>query len=332
MRSIVALILGIILALAGASAEAYLHAEGSYTVGATATDNRDITISPSFQPTLVVIKCNAAQEAVWTIPGLGADQTTTFSNTAAVVTNRIQAFNANGFQVGTSTAVQTTNSTCYYAAFANDSHNDFTVGTYTGNGSDSRNIIISPAFQPGLVWIHPSTDVAQAGVWRSAAHTGDDSSRFAGTSPNITNAIQAFNADGFQVGTHATVNSNAVVYAYVAFKSIPTFNDSGSFTGNTAVDNRDITTIANPTFVFLHSAASSSSAYACMRFGGIAGDASWSVQATAATTDQIQALTSTGFQLGTSICVNHNAQTLYWWAMKAPTYQLRRHMRAVRFQ
>jgi concanavalin A-like lectin/glucanase superfamily protein len=303
---------------AGGGAAPYLMATGSYAVGGSASDDRDITISPAFTPEVVVIKCDGAVEAVWTIAAL-LTSSTTFSNTAVPATNRIQAFNADGFQVGTSTSVQNLNSTCYYTAFANGPGNGLAVGTYTGNGSDDRDITISPAFSPQMVWIHYTAGVTQSGVWRSTAHTGDDASKFAASTANLANAIQGFHAAGFTVGTDGTTNTNTATYAYVAFKAVTDYNDTGTFTGDgSTVDDRDIASINTPTFGFIKTARSTSAGPACARWGGVAGDLSWRVDATAPAANNIQAFQTTGFQVGTTTCSNDNAQSLYWWMTKTP--------------
>lgn len=305
----------LLLLLFALPASAYQVSIGSYVVGGSASDNRDIVISPAFQPDVVIIKCDAASgEVVFKTSAMDALDTAILSGTGAETTNRIQALNADGFQVGTSDRVQPVNSTCYYTAFANDANNDLAVGLYTGNDAEGRDIVISPAFSPQMVWIKATVGVSQSGVWRTTAHTGDDSSRFANV-VNAANMIQAFNADGFELGTDGAVNSGLGTYAYVAFKAVPGYNDTGTFTGN-ATDDRDIASIDTPTFIFTKA---NSTAIACGRWG-TAGDSSGTYAAGVLAANQVQALTATGFQVGTAACVNSDTNAVYWWLTKTPVY------------
>src|SRR3972149_4945205 len=91
------------------------------------------------------------------------------------------------------------------------------AGSYTGNATDNRDIT-GVGFQPkyGLI----KSDGKQGPVHRPAALAGDSTLRFTGT-PNSSNAIQALQSDGFQVGTDATVNGGGVTYFWMAFAATP---------------------------------------------------------------------------------------------------------------
>ena len=54
-----------------------------------------------------------------------------------------------------------------------------------------------------------------------------------------TNAVQAFEADGFQVGTAAQANQNGTTYYYVAARAVAGRIGVGQYTGNGAVLNVD---------------------------------------------------------------------------------------------
>lgn len=85
------------------------------------------------------------------------------------------------------------------------------TGTYTGNASDDRSIT-GIGFTPKFVQIKASaiTEVARYGV------TGDNSWYMDTSTSFAANFIQAFNSDGFQLGSNAGVNNNGTTYYYLA--------------------------------------------------------------------------------------------------------------------
>lgn len=83
------------------------------------------------------------------------------------------------------------------------------IGTYTGDGSASRTINLSPVSgkRPlfGLVFSEAAT-----GYWRDPSHTGSNSTSSTGT--DVTTGITGGGIDTLSVGS--TLNTNAVVYTY----------------------------------------------------------------------------------------------------------------------
>ncbi len=61
---------------------------------------------------------------------------------------------------------------------------------------------------------------------------GDNSYLMTGTG-KITNRIQAFEADGFQVGSNVDVNESGTTFHYIAWAASPQVS-TGSYTGNGA--------------------------------------------------------------------------------------------------
>lgn len=104
------------------------------------------------------------------------------------------------------------------------------TGTYTGNGSDSRSIT-GIGFQPDFVLIRGEN--TSEGCFKTSSMAGDTAINFAGGG-TTANYIQALEADGFQVGTDALVNTNGTIYAYMAIKADATNFAVGSFTGDGA--------------------------------------------------------------------------------------------------
>jgi hypothetical protein len=127
--------------------------------------------------------------------------------------NRIQSFQADGFQIGSNVDVNESGTPFHYIAWA--ASHQVSTGSYTGNGADNRNIT-GIGFQPLMAWV--KRDDAQVAVWRPlSVGTGDSTLFWAATAAN-TNRIQALQANGFQVGTNAQVNTNLSIYYYLALR------------------------------------------------------------------------------------------------------------------
>src|SRR3972149_9590803 len=108
--------------------------------------NRSITMNsatPSiapFQPDVVIIKGNNAQEAVCRTSTMTGDSSKPLGVSAsALVANRIKSLDANGFTVGNDAQVNATGINYYWVAFKAQS-NFITVDSYSGNGADPRSI------------------------------------------------------------------------------------------------------------------------------------------------------------------------------------------------
>lgn len=137
----------------------------------------------------------------------------------AAVTDAIKTFDADGFTVGAN-ADTNTSAAVYYYAMWKDSVNVIDQGSYSGNATDNRNIVINDAFQPDFVLVQANGGTSvQRGIWHpDSTFTADDSHTFSANDPGV-NHIQAINADGFQVGTDTQVNENAITNNWVALKS-----------------------------------------------------------------------------------------------------------------
>src|SRR5574343_869283 len=126
-------------------------------------------------------------------------------------------------------------------------------GSYTGNGSDNRDITISPACQPKVVIVKRSDNQSTDSVMRIDSMSGDNTSQISSSAAFAANHIQAINSNGFQVGTAATVNSNTVVYRYVALcDNGATDLATGTYTGNGSDNvNKTISPAFQPEIVFI---------------------------------------------------------------------------------
>lgn len=280
---------------------------GSY-IG-NATDNRWIN-DVGFQPDLVVIKCDGATKAVFRTSQMSNDSCAVFTTTASGnMTNAIQEFGSEGFQIGTAAHVNTNGDTYYWAAFRDNGAGDFHVGSYVGDDADDRNIT-GLGFTPTIVWIEG--DTTQTAVWRIDENDGDDSLRFLEI-VNPTDHIQDFIDDGFQVGTNARVNSNGITYHYVAFCDADDFIETGTYVGD-GNDDRDITVGFEPNMVWVKG---DTAKYSVLRIDTMdVGDSAphhnlepWA--------NQIQSFEPDGFEVGTIARVNTDGVDYYWVAWKA---------------
>ena len=208
----------------------FTMAQGSYT-GSGAT--RSIT-GVGFAPDLVLIKDNAANQAVFRIGQMPGDATASLASATADFTGGITSLNSDGFSLGTSTVTNTNGNTYHWQAFGNayesdtsGGSSDFATGVYYGNGLALRPISDMP-FQPDLVVAKRNN--ATAAAFRTSAQSGDISSFFAATA-ETAGVIQSLTANGFQVGTNAATNTSASLYRWFAFKSGTNFS-VGSYTGN----------------------------------------------------------------------------------------------------
>ncbi len=165
-----------------------------------------------FQPAFVFTKRSGAVAAFKTSAHTG-QVTSYLSATADGATEIIKELNPNGFTVGTGGSANTAGSIYYFFAFKDNPN--MSIGTYTGNGADNRDIT-SIGFQPDLVWIKRTTNIA--GVQRSANLIGDLTQYF-GNTANVADRIQSLLSNGFQLGTATEVNANTGSYYYVAWKT-----------------------------------------------------------------------------------------------------------------
>lgn len=113
------------------------------------------------------------------------------------------------------------------------------TGSYTGNGVDNTDITISPACQPVAVFVKRDNAANEMHARFSSMATGTSKSVTDATA-EVTTAIKQFNANGFRLGTHASVNNNASTHYYVAICDNGAGDISVDTWTGTTVDNRNI--------------------------------------------------------------------------------------------
>lgn len=182
------------------------------------------------------------------------------------------------------------------------------TGSYTGDGNDDRSIT-GIGFQPDLVVV--KGDTTQRAVFRTATMAGDNTAVFSSDVALFADGIQALQADGFQVGTNATVNTNGVTYHYACFRDDGEGDFcEGSYVGN-GIDNRDIAIGFTPTFAVVKSAGAK---YATWRVNENANDDCLDFWNSANNTNMIQSFPANSIQVGGSDKVNSNGVTYYYFA------------------
>ena len=296
--------------------EAYKFASGTYTgTGSGFTvDISDTSDFEDFQPTACIVKGDGNLEGVIRIEGMDATSSQPLDGSTAVTTG-ITALAANGFTISTGSSVNTLSTVYYYVCWANDASNDFSYGTYAGTGVD-QDITISPSFQPEMVLV-VSDNGSVPVVWRGASsHSGDITSSFSNVADEA-NKIEVLNADGFNVGTDACCNTNAVSYFYIAFKSGVSTIKTGTYTSNTATcaDDCAVTGLGfQPQFILIKGNSTTAPA---AKFTPQTGDDSCYMDSSSSCfTNVLQAFGADGFTYGGNAAVNTNGVVYGWFAMR----------------
>ena len=109
-------------------------------------------------------------------------------------------------------------------------------GSYTGNGTDNRQIT-ELNFTPDVVIV--KADATQIAVIRTSTMAGDAAKPMTGATGLTANLIQSLDIRGFTLGTDARVNGNGTEYYWIAFKANPGKMKVGSYVGN-GVNGRQV--------------------------------------------------------------------------------------------
>lgn len=276
-------------------------ASGSYA--GDGNDNRAVVTGLSFTPKVVFVSCTVGVSSVVRTDSMAGDTSSLFVGGGGA--DRIQSITSDGFTVGTDISVN--NGALNYQWWALGG-TEVATGTYTGNGSDDRNIT-GVGFNPGFVMIVPSSAQSRYATYRGSNLSGDLS--FSGSIAATANYIQSLAGSAqFQVGTNVAVNENASTYYWWAVDSASTSLGQGSYVGN-ATDNRNITGLSfDPTLVIVKWDAAT---WGYMRSTSNTGDESKPLDAESMAADFIQAFGTTSFQVGGNAYVNGDTLTYYYW-------------------
>lgn len=294
-------------------------ATGNYCVGSfTGNGTTSRAITTGFQPAYVIVKRSGAFEGNFRIASEPANETLFFGTTARVTVNtHIASFSATGFTVGSTN--NTSGGTFYYIAYKATA-GVMSQGTYSGNATDNRSIT-GAGFAPSMVMVKNATSVTTANrnpVMLTPEAYGDNAMYVGSATANLTNAIQALQSDGFQVGTAAQTNETSATLYWVAFGGAASYSTSGSFdmdvgsyTGNGT--NQSITGLGfKPDLVIIKDNATN---VAVFRTSLMTGDSTAHLaSATANFTGGITTLNSDGFSVGTAAQTNASGGTYHWQA------------------
>lgn len=170
-------------------------------------DNRYI-YGTSFQPEMViVISENNSQKPVYSSVTMGIDNSMNFQN-SGFLSDRIQSFDSNGFQVGKNKAVNESGIIYHFIAFRNVA-GKVSIGSYTGDGSSNR---IIP--EPGL-----GSFVIVKRDGNNATHRNRDmplnSAYYFKNSSSVSNRIIRNTSSGFELGNNNEVNEPGKEYHFL---------------------------------------------------------------------------------------------------------------------
>ncbi|HBC89532.1 MAG TPA: hypothetical protein DCZ94_21555 [Lentisphaeria bacterium] len=216
----------------------------------------------------------------------------------------------NGIKIGSGAALNTTTAGYnFMSLFAHDGSMPGMkayVGQYTGDATNPHAISVADFGEPDVVII--KGEGAQSAVFRTSNEVytaGTECDYFViATASLASQGIESLDANGFTVGTNATVNTNAVKYNYIMLKS----DASGSaniclkqFIGQ-AGDGNHIDLPFKPSFMLFIPGASTTP---MMWFNSqTAGSTSYVSAATANVTDAVQSADDYGFTLDGGIILN----------------------------
>lgn len=277
---------------------------GSYT--GNGIDNRAIT-DASFQPDLVIIKGDTAQNAVLRSSSMTGDNSKALVGAIALENNLIQSLDADGFTVGTDVRVNLSGVVYHWTAFK-ASDGKLSVGSYGGDGS-ANHFITGIGFQPEYII------VASAGT-NEAVHRSTTMSKtyfFNAEDDDTGNRIISFNISGFSVGNSSRVNTGGVMYHYAAWNAISGEMNNGSYGGDSN-DNRDINYLGlMPEYVIIRGEGLRETVHKSSSTGPLS-DITMDFRASANNPNEIQKLEKDKFQVGTDVQTNTAGAAYNWMA------------------
>jgi hypothetical protein len=282
---------------------------GSYT--GNGSDNRNIT-GVGFQPDAVIVKSSTAQISVMRTSTMAGDNSKPLSGNTNLQSDRIQALQSDGFQVGTNNQVNQGGGgapTYFWVAFKSYPGH-MTLGTYVGNNTSQS--ITGLGFSPDYVMILGATNERAVQRMPALPRTYEFDADH-GSATGIT----SLDANGFSVGNDDKVNNNAVTYHYVAWDEDVDEMDTSSYTGNGAA-SRSITGVGfQPDYVIARAATTTGAPReAVQKSAAVPNPASGPFTAAAGVTNGITALQADGFQIGDNAAVNNNTTPYAYVAFK----------------
>ena len=265
-----------------------------------------------FQPDVVIVFSDVNQRKVWKSNTMGVY--TKVLSQSSYDNDIITSLDADGFTITADILINWDTKNYYYIAFRDDGNNDIHIGTYVGDGNDDRNITAPMGFTPDFILV--GADELVTSYWKTKMNTVEATIQFIAGAFEATDHVQAFIANGFQVGTSSNVNHSGRNYHYFCLKEISGLIKFGSYTGDSN-DNRNITGVGfQPDEVWIKgdhagipvaekNAALDDVDKACWTDD-------WAPQA-----NIIQDIIADGFQLGDENTINWNGNVYLYVAFKA---------------
>lgn len=176
-------------------------------------DDRNMNfIGVNFTPDLVSIKGDTTQSGCMRSLQVG-DSSGTWDGT--MTTNMIQSLIANGFQLGTSTKVNSNGVKYWFLALKNLA-GVIKTGSYVGDGNDGH-AITGIGFTPDVILTKDITGNSTAAL-KTSSMSGNNSFPVSNGGANTT-SVKTLDADGFTLGTNSYANANGSTYVYLALKA-----------------------------------------------------------------------------------------------------------------
>ena len=253
-----------------------------------ATDNRSITNSANagnFKPDWVWGK-NRTSAGRHTLADSSRGPTKNIfserNDAEATEANVLQAFETNGFQIGSDTRLNDNNAS--FVAWqwkanggTTSSNTDgsitstvqanttagFSIVTYTGNGSDNATVGHGLGKIPAMMIVKNRDDSDHWGVWHQGfdAHTSYNSLSQAITTINNDDIFKAFSSTLFTLGTDSWSNTNNEKYVAYCFSEIQGYSKFGSYTGTNNADGAFVYTGFKPAWLIVKRTADAGRAW-----------------------------------------------------------------------
>ena len=297
------------------------HAE--ITTGVYRGNGTSLSITNvGFEPEMVMIKSEAANEAVTLTSTMTDDNTKPMIAKSALESGLITSLDSDGFSVGSDARVNSNGVDYYWVAF-NEADGELAFGEYTGDNSNPRTIDISDTssstdFQPNYVWVMGEGD-REASHRTDTVPTGDNETFVFNSAGTKKGRIHSFETNGFEIGKQKDVNETED-YHYVAWKAASGKVATGSYTGD-GNDDRNIDPAGldfDPQWLIIHGDAGGKEFPPVFRpfsIGATTDESLYFVDWTNAG-NLIQSLAPSGcttcFQVGMDGSVNADTVTYHW--------------------
>ena len=287
----------------------FVMTTGSYT----GTGNAQMINNLAFEPDLVIIKANGSSYGIFRTRMMTGNLSSYLGTSTATISEGITSLNSNGFTVGSNGTVNTNGNTYYWTAFGNawnpqkqTGAGDFFIGSYYGNGLDNVSVGRLP-YQPDMVTVKRSGSAYPA--FRTTDMTGDISGWFRANAES-NNLIQSLNANGFDVGTSAGVNTSASLYWFFGFKSGVGFTQ-GTYSGSGSA--KGINTGFQPGYLWVKGVGATR---AIFKTPEMAANGVLPFVNAALISNAITGIGNTGFTVGTATEANQNGTDYRFMAWK----------------